>query len=93
MIKYRNASNSTASVSTSSISVLAANESRKRAIIVNSGAAGVWLSFGATAVVGQGAFLAPLGGSFEIDPDELYTGAINGIAAAGTNVCGVVEFF
>ena len=93
MIKYRNATNTTASVGVASVSVLAANESRKRAIIVNSGAAGVWLSFAAPAVVGQGVYLAPAGGSFEIDPDELFTGAINGIAAGGANVCGVVEFY
>jgi hypothetical protein len=93
MIKYRNATNATATVGNSSTTVLAANEARKRAIIVNSGANGVWLSFGATAVVGQGAYLAPAGGSFEIDPDELYTGAIKGIAAAGSNVVGVVEFY
>jgi hypothetical protein len=93
MIKYRNATNSTATVGVASGTVLAANEARKRAIIVNSGAAGVWLSFGATAVVGTGVFLAAGGGSFEIDPDELYTGLITGISAGAGNVCGVVEFY
>ena len=93
MIKYRNATNGTASVGTANTAVLAANESRKRAIISNSGASAVWLSFGAAAVVGSGVFLAPSGGVFEIDPDELYCGAINGITAAGTSTVGVLEFF
>lgn len=93
MIKYRNATNGGASVTTSTTLVLAANESRKRAIIVNSGAGAVWLSFGAAAVVGQGVYLGAVGGSYEISPDELYVGVINGISASGTNIIGVTEFY
>lgn len=93
MIKYRNVNNATAAVGAVSTTVLAANESRKRAIIVNAGSNGVWLSFGEAAVLGKGVYLAPAGGSFEIDPDELYTGVINGIAAAGPNTVGTAEFY
>lgn len=93
MIKYRNVTNSGVSVATSNTAVLAANESRKRVIIVNAGASAVWLSLGAAAVVGQGIFLAAVGGSFEISPDELYCGAINGISTSGTIVVGVTEFY
>lgn len=94
MIKLRNATNGTVSLTTASQQILAVNEFRKRAIIVNGSDVGVWLSFNATAVIGTGIYLAPNGGSFEIDPEEIYTAAIHGIAASGAGkIVGTVEFY
>lgn len=92
MIKYRKVTNAGVTIGAASVSVLVANESRKRVIIVNSHATqSVWLSLGATAVVGQGIYLAPNGGSFEIAPDEVWTGQILGIASGAGTIVGVVE--
>lgn len=93
MIKLRQCLNTTKTLTTSSLELLPVNEFRKRVIIVNSSDVGVWVSFGATAVIGTGVYLAPAGGSFEIDPNEMYNGVINGIAASGASkVVGIVEF-
>lgn len=91
--RVRTALNTTKSVTTTTQEFLAANESRKYALIVNSSDVGIWVSFGAAAVIGTGVFLAAAGGSYELDNDNLYLGAINGIAASGSGkVVGIVEF-
>lgn len=93
MLKLRTPVNDTASLGTSSAQLLADNERRKYALIVNSSDVGVWLAFGETAVVGTGVYLAPAGGSYEIDSENLYCGPINAIAASGSSkVVGIVEF-
>jgi hypothetical protein len=89
----RKADNDSASLDTSSAELFADNRSRKYALIVNASDVGVWISFGEAAVIGTGAYLAPAGGSYEIDESNLWTGAVNGIAASGSNkVVGLVEF-
>jgi hypothetical protein len=84
------ATEATVSVTTSSIAVLSADARRKYALISNGGAAGLWLSHGGTAVVGTGVYV-PAGASYEIDADNLWTGAVAGIAASGTLTVGVLE--
>lgn len=91
--RVRTPLNDTKSLTTSSAALIAANERRKYALIVNSSDVGVWVSFGATAVIGTGVYLAPAGGSYELDDDNLFLGVINGIAASGAGkVVGIVEF-
>lgn len=91
--RVRTALNTTKSLTTATQVLLAANESRKYALIVNSSDVGVFVSFGEAAVIGTGVFLAAAGGSYELDNDNLFLGAINGIAASGAGkVVGIVEF-
>lgn len=93
MAIVRKAVNDTASMGAASAEILAENRSRKYALIVNASDVGVWISFGEAAVIGTGAYLAPAGGSYEIDETNLWTGAVNGIAASGSGkVVGIVEF-
>lgn len=93
MVKVRKPNNFTASLTTASASVLAANALRKYAAFVNASDVGIWLSFGTTAVVGTGVYLAPSGGSFEIDSSNLYQGEVYAIAVSGAGkVCAGVEF-
>lgn len=93
MVRLQAATNGTVSVTTTSVALLAVNERRKYALVVNSSDVGIWLAFGATAVIGTGVYLAAGGGSYEIDSDNLYCGAVNGIAASGAGkVVGTAEF-
>lgn len=93
MVKYRLAKAAGVSLGAASALILAANESRKRAIIVNGHAThSVWLAFGEAAVVGKGVYLAPNGGSFEIPPDEMWTGTVYGIASGAATTVGTEEF-
>lgn len=93
MAIVRKAVNGTASMGAASAEILADNRNRKYALMVNASDVGVWISFGDTAVIGTGAYLAPAGGSYEIDESNLWTGAVNGIAASGSGkVVGTVEF-
>lgn len=93
MIKLRKAASTAVALGTSDASIIAANEQRKRLIICNGSTNNVWIAFGDTAVVGKGVFLAPSGGTFEVDPMEIFTGAVRGISEAGAaNKIGVVEW-
>lgn len=75
-----------------SVTVLAANNRRLYAEIVNSSANGIWLNFGEDAVVGQGIYLAPSGFSFIINSEFMWRGTVTAIAVAGAaNVLGVIE--
>lgn len=93
MLKLRKPNNFTASLTTASAIILAENSLRKHATFVNASDVGIWLSFGSTAVVGTGVYLAPSGGSYEIDGNNLYQGDVYGIAVSGAGkVCAGVEF-
>lgn len=84
----------TASVgSGASVELLAANDGRKWAQISNPNAVGLWLNFGAPAVIGSGPYVAPGGGAYVIDKDNLDLGAVNGIMASGGDVAvGTMEY-
>ena len=83
----------TASMSSTSAAVLAANSDRKYALIVNDGAAIVYLNLGGTAVANQGIRLNANGGSYEISSDQgnRFDGVINGITVSGTATVLVTE--
>ena len=66
-------------VTTTSQVVLAANEARKYAILINTSNENMWLRLGNPAVVGEGIFLARAGFAYEISQDNLYVGAIHAI--------------
>ena len=73
--------------------VLAANNDRKGAVIVNAGANPVYLALGTHAVPasGTGIYLAASGGTFKIDANFLWQGAIGGIAVGGTSIVTIAE--
>lgn len=72
------------------ILILGANTNRKGATISNPGAVTVYIQQGSTGVTTSNGFGIPAGSSYNID-EPLYTGAIYGIVATGTQVVTVVE--
>jgi len=82
----------TASVTNASGVVLAANDRRLYAEIVNQSANNIWLAFGEAAVVGEGIYLAPNGFSFVINTDFLWRGNVTAISdVAGPSVLTVLD--
>lgn len=89
--QFSTGTNTSASVTTSNTSIVAGNSGRQYLVLVNDGANPVYLGFGATAVANKGIRLNASGGTLEINQDNLFTGAINGIATGGTSVVTVFE--
>lgn len=81
----------TATITVASTALLAANPRRRYASISNSGANGVWLGFGAAAVVGSGVYVPPNGGQYIIEGENRWKGTVFGIVAAATSLCGTLE--
>jgi len=77
-------------IGTSSATLVAANESRKYLRILNTGAAAIYLAFGATAVVGSGIYVGA-GGTFEMTIDNLTTEAVTAKSSGADNVVYVQE--
>jgi len=76
---------STGSVTGTSITILAANTSRKIAIITNTGSKKMWIRFSSIAATNEYLLIRPKG-SFFIDSDWQYTGAVTAISvSAGTS--------
>ena len=82
---------SNVSVGTSSTAIVAANTARRYLVLVNSGSYPVFLGIGATAVADKGIYLAPSGGSYEINEHNLFVKGINGIAVGGSSNVTVTE--
>lgn len=87
----KTATNTNVSVLTSSTTILANRTSRSHAVIINDGTNIVYLALGATAVANKGIRLNANGGAYEINDQNLFIGAINGIAVGGTSNVTVVE--
>lgn len=83
----------TASMTSTSAAVLAVNNDRKYALVVNDGSATVYLNLGATAVANQGVRVNANGGSYEISREagNLTGVVINGITASGTATMLITE--
>lgn len=83
----------TATATTGSGAMLAANTSRRYALIQNVGSTPVFLKVGAAAVASQGIMLAANGGAYEMSAafGNLATGAVNGITSTGSAVVTVTE--
>ena len=75
-------------VGSTSTNVLAANASRKKAIIVNDSNETIYLKYGTGATANSGIRLNANGGSLE---EDVYTGIITGICASGGKVVTVTE--
>ena len=80
-----------ATVTTSSTAIVAANGARKYLCLVNSGTNPVFLAFGIAAVANKGVYLAPSGGSYEINMQNLLTQAVTGIAVGGNSNVTILE--
>lgn len=84
------ATNAKVAVQTTTTAVLVANARRKYARITNTGSNVVFLGLGTAGVADIGVQL-PANGTFEIGGDNLYVGAINGIAITGASNVAVLE--
>ena len=85
------ATNTKISVGSSDTTILAANASRKFAVIVNDSDETIYLSLSATAVQGEGIRLNAAGGAYEINAMNRYTGEISGICTSGGKYVTVSE--
>ena len=75
-------------VGTSTTGVLAANPGRHDAVFVNDSNKPIYLARGNDAVMNEGIRLNAEGGSYEINQNNLFLGAINAIADGGAkNLC------
>lgn len=83
----------TASMTTATAAVLALNDDREYALIINDGTVDVYLKVGAAAVANQGIRINANGGSYELNrmKGNLSDVAINGITASGTATVLVTE--
>jgi len=76
---------------TSSFTIFSPNSGRKYAIITNEGTPSIDINLGATATIGQGIRL-DTGESYEINPLNLYVGAVSGIASTtATSILFTIE--
>lgn len=82
--------NTRPTVTTTSSIILAANTSRKSAMIFNQSGGVVYLKLGATAVANEGIRLAN-NDFYEITATNLFTGAIHAIRGAGSSTIEVME--
>jgi len=71
--------------------VLAANRARHEAVFVNDSNQPIYLARGNDAVMNAGIRLNASGGSYEINRDNLFLGAINAIATGGDKNLTVSE--
>lgn len=87
---YSVPSHSTVTVGTTSVAVVAANQSRTYLFIQNDGSNDVYLTLGTASVVGKGIRLGA-GIAYEMQTGNLYDGDIYGISAAAGNNIMVTE--
>lgn len=87
---FTTASNVNVEVDTSSTEVLEADDTRVFARITNDSDAVIYLALGEAAVMNKGIRLA-VGGYFEINITNLYTGSVNAIAAAGSKTLTITH--
>jgi len=86
----RTVTNTAVSVGVGNTAVLAANNSRVGAIFINDSDTVIYLALGATAALNSGIRLNASGGSYTMDLQHLYTGAISAISSGATkNLCVV----
>ena len=90
--RTRTASTSGAvTVGNTTTSVLASNPDRKSATFVNDSDEAIYLQLGANAVLNEGIRLNAAGGSYTIDHNNLFTGAVNAICSSGSKNLVVTE--
>jgi len=86
------AADHTTNVTTGSLQVLAPNKHRTYALFINDSDTIIYLRQGPGALVNTGIRLNAAGGSFEINKDTLYKGAVSAIhGGAGNKVLCITE--
>lgn len=88
--RLTNVTNTSVACGTSDTLVLATSSGRQYVAITNTSATPVYLALGTTAVGSNGIYLGASGGAFEINQDNLFTGAIHCIASS-TAIVGVIS--
>jgi hypothetical protein len=88
---YRIPTNTLVTCGTGSTLAIASSSARQYTALVNDSSNSVYLSLGSAAVSGSGIRLNANGGSFEITPDNLWTGAIYCIASGSSNLSVVTN--
>lgn len=90
---YTTPAHTAPTVGAATTAVLASNTSRLYALVINDSDAVIYIKLGAAAVMNEGIRLNASGGAYEMSKKlgNLYTGAINGICAAGGKVALVTE--
>ena len=87
---FTTATNAKVTVAATTTEVLEADDMRVFARITNDSDEVIYLALGEDAVMNQGIRLA-VGGHFEINSTNLYTGVINAICASGSKVLSVTN--
>ena len=85
------AANKKVTVGNTSTLILSQNSARKLATIINNSDEDITLSIGAAAVAGEGVLIKAAGFGYEINIDNLLTGAVYGICASGGKSVAVME--
>jgi len=90
---FSTATNTTTTISSTGSQILALNQNRQYAVIVNDGSNTVylWLKATSTGITPAGIRLNANGGSFEIGGQNTYLGAVQGVTLTGTSSLTVVE--
>lgn len=77
--------NSSVTCDTTSTLAVASSTGRKYFAIVNDGSTAIYLGLGKAAVLNKGIRLNATGGTFEMNPNVMFSGAIYCISSAATN--------
>lgn len=89
---FSTVTNTAVNVTTATTTILAANASRKYAVIVNDSDTVIYLKLAASAALNSGIRLNASGGFYEITPLNRYVGIITGIhGGSGNKVVTVIE--
>ena len=83
--------NDVIAVDATTTEILAANAQRLYALVVNDSNETIYLALGVEAELHKGIRLNANGGSYEIDSNNFFIGAINGISTSGSKNVTIVE--
>ena len=80
-----------ATMGTTSALVLGSQANRVFSQMINTSDADIYLGFGEAAVFGHGALLVAKGGTYTVDWENLWLGAINGISNGANKIVSTID--
>ncbi len=83
---FDNGTSDNATVAVTTTQILPKNSGRVYAVIVNDSDESIYIGLGVDAVLNKGIRLNANGGSIEIDGEQPFRGAVNGICASGGKI-------